>query len=99
MNNKFTRKNFEKGDLISLDNNVRSFRIYDCPVELINKCISYSKLYFDNQVWKVLEKGMNLIMNEEMDWRISVENRLATLEQRLELSEKGEEEIQTMGGE
>lgn len=37
------------------------FKVYDVPIELINKYIAYAKLYCDNQAWKVLEIGMKMI--------------------------------------
>jgi len=79
---------------ISLTNNRRTWKIYDCPVDLINKYISYAKLHFDNQVWKVMEKGMNLIMNEETEWKVTVEKRLQALEDAVF---KKKEDVVTFG--
>lgn len=50
----------EKKDIVD-------FKVY-IPVEkkdLINQYISYAKLYADNQIWKVMKKGFDLIQNEE----------------------------------
>lgn len=38
------------------------FKVYDMPSELVNQYISMAKLYYDNQVWKVLEQGMDLLL-------------------------------------
>jgi len=79
----FTRREFQDGDVITLENNRRNWRVYDCPTDLINKYISYAKLYEDNQVWKVLERGMRLLMKEEDDWKQSVERRIKSLEDKI----------------
>ncbi len=81
---------------IRLERDIRTFKVYDCPTKLINKYISYAKLHFDNQVWKVMEKGMNLIMNETSEWKVSVDTRLKALEDRV--FEEKEEQITTFGG-
>jgi len=88
-------------DLITLENNRKTFKVYDCPIELINKHISYAKLHFDNQVWKVMEKGMNLILEEQSEWRFKVEKRLELLENTVFKEKKEEEESEipkTFGG-
>ena len=68
------------------------------PVDLINKYVSYAKLYFNNEVWRVLEKGMKLIMQEETEWKIQVEKRLSALEAVVFKSKPEEEEVKTFGG-
>ena len=78
--------------------NRKSFKIYDMPVELVNQLISYAKLYHDNEVWQVIEKGMNLIMNESKEWKILVDTRLTALEDRVFNEKEKETEISTLGG-
>lgn len=90
-------KEAKKMGEIKLERSVRIFKVYDCPVELINKYISYAKLHFGNQVWKVMEKGMNLIMNEQSEWKVTVDTRLKALEDKV--FEEKEEQINTFGGE
>jgi hypothetical protein len=92
---KFTRREFHLGDSIQLEDNRRHWRVYNCPTNLISKYVSYAKLHFGNEVWKVLEKGMNLIMEEEGEWRISVEKRLKLIEDKLNKKENG---YSTFGG-
>ena len=89
----------KEGDLFILENNSRTFKVFDCPVELIGKYISYAKLHFDNHVWKVLEKGMQLIMDEETSWKVQTEKRLALLEDKVFKKNKDdeEEEVTTFG--
>lgn len=82
---------------VLLSRNRRAFRIYDMPVELINWYISYAKLHCDNQVWKVLKLGKDLIEKKELD----IQKKVAELEKRVELLEgmigKKEDE-RTFGG-
>jgi len=51
------KKELEEGDTERTD-----FKVYDMPSDLVNKYISMAKLYYDNQVWKVLEEGMDLLL-------------------------------------
>lgn len=88
----------KKLGIVTLENNRKTFKIYDCPTELINKYISYAKLYHDNQVWQVMERGMKLLMEEEKEWRIQVEKRLKLLEDSVFKEKDNEEEPLTFGG-
>ena len=97
MTSNFKRRKFSLDDRVELIDNRRNWRIYNCPVDLINQYISYAKLYFNNEVWRVLEKGMKLIMQEETEWKVQVEKRLSALEQSVFKKEK-EEEVLTFGG-
>ena len=83
---------------------VITFRIYDMPVELFKEYVAYAKLYFDNQMWKVLEKGMELIKLDEAKKKTEFENRLTKLEDRVASLEKDvfqtdprEREVKTLG--
>jgi len=95
----FKRRQFKEGDLVTLENNRRNWRIYNMPTELINWYISYAKLYCDNQVWKVLELGKELIEKK----KLKLEEKILELEKRIEILEemvgKKEEEVRTFGGE
>lgn len=81
---------------ITLENNVRLFKVYDCPVELINNLISYAKLYTNNQVWKVIAMGFELLMEQDDRWRIEIEKRISALEDKVFSEDKSDEPI-TMG--
>lgn len=72
---------------VSIDPNevdTSDFVVYNMPVPLIQKYISYAKLYYDNEVWKVLAKAMELLVEEQTTWRDSVEYRLGDLEMKVE---------------
>lgn len=84
--------------VITLEDNRRTFKIYDCPTELISKYISFAKLHFGNQVWKVMEKGMNLILEEEKEWRIQTEKRLTLLEDAVFKKQEEDKGPITFGG-
>jgi len=94
----FERKKPEEIGKISLERNVRTWKIYNMPVELINQYISYAKLYFNNEVWRVLEKGMKLIKEEETEWKVQVEKRLRALEEEVFGKKEGWKGIHTFGG-
>jgi len=64
---------------IRLENNIRNWRVYNMPLELINRYISYAKLRFNNEVWKVLEYGMSLIDEQETTAK-SLKDRVIQLE-------------------
>lgn len=91
-----------------------AFKVY-IPEEkkhIINKYISYAKLYENNQVWQVMEKAFRKLEDEEnlknrfieeLPERLtSIEQRMAIVENALESndSEKTTEdtEIKTFGG-
>lgn len=72
--------------------------------ELKNELISYAKLHCDNKVWRVLEQGMNLIMDSEEAMKIDHERRIKNLEKKLEqvlnsAPEEKKEKPKTLGGE
>ena len=64
------------------------FKVHDMPMELVHKYISLAKLHYDNQVWRVLEHGMKLLMGEEKSWKEEVEARLLAIENQLEEMKK-----------
>lgn len=59
------------------------FKVYDMPISLIQKYISMAKLRYDNQVWKVLEKGMKLMQEEETTWKDRVDEKLEEHKKRI----------------
>lgn len=64
------------------------FKIYDVPVELKNKYISLAKLDYDNQVWKVLERGMELINDERRTKVQRLQEQIAELNERIDTLER-----------
>jgi len=86
-------------------------KVYDMPVELKNKYISKAKLDYDNQLWKVLEEGMDKMIEERetkvprLEARVeNLEEQIAYLKVKLEeqkgqdLSEKDDGAPATFGG-
>ena len=65
-----------------------TFRVFDMPVELFQDYVAYAKLYFDNSMWKVLKKGMELIKSDEARTKSQYEERLIRLEDRVASLEK-----------
>jgi len=100
----FKRKDPKEIGKITLEDNRRTWKIYDCPVELIKQYIAYARIHFDNQVWKVLEKGMKLILEKDKEckeWRDDIERRVRELEKKIALltvKEEKEEVPATFGG-
>ena len=77
--------------------------VYNVPKELISKCISLAKLYYDNELWRVLEIGVERILTDKDKWKVEIDFRLAALEAKLaflmESNNKEEEkEKATFGG-
>jgi len=78
------------------------FRVY-VPTdkrELINKYISYAKLHFDNQVWKVMEAGMDHLIESEKLLKIYLMNKVDELEDRISKLEnnKNKKKVTTFAG-
>jgi hypothetical protein len=71
---------------------VITFRVFDMPVDLFKDYVAFAKLYHENKMWKVLEKGMELIKEEEKQIRAldaaQVGTRLTFLEDRMVAVEK-----------
>lgn len=62
----FVRRDLSSGNFeIALEDNRRNWRVFNVPTELISKYISYAKLHFGNEVWKVMELGMTLILDSD----------------------------------
>lgn len=91
------------------DNEKVNMKVYDVPVELKNKYISMAKLDHDNQMWKVLEKGMSMMEDERnnkvprLEERVErLEKQLVYLKSRVEESEASQQDeeagVQTFGG-
>lgn len=63
----FVRRDLSSANFeISLEDNRRNWRVFNIPTELISKYISYAKLHFNNDVWKVMELGMILILDADL---------------------------------
>lgn len=59
------------------------FKIYETPVELKNKYISLAKLEYDNEMWKVLEAGMDALL-EERDRKVpELETKVKQLQKQI----------------
>ena len=90
---------------------VRShFKVFDVPLELINKYIAYAKLHCDNQVWRVMELGMKSLQAKTFnldDLKVDLFERIENLEielraeiekvKKLNLVEE-KEKVKTFGG-
>lgn len=65
------------------------FRVYNCPVELKNELVSMAKLHYDNEMWKVIADGLELLKKEkdgEFEERYAeLEGRVSRLEEELKL--------------
>jgi hypothetical protein len=99
----FVRRDLSSGNFeIALEDNRRNWRVYNVPIELISKYISYAKLHFDNEVWKVMDLGMTLILEADTTAK-GLKERLETLESEVQAlkqiinKEKNNEPI-TFGG-
>ena len=83
-----TEKPFKRRDVssvdfkIELEDNRRNWRIFNMPVELISKYLSYAKLHYDNEVWKVMELGMELILERDRT-SFTLEDKVKNLENEL----------------
>jgi len=64
------------------------FRIFDMPVELVKEYVAFAKLYHENKVWKVLERGMELMKLEEKKLKTQIDTRVTALEERVMELEK-----------
>jgi ribosome assembly protein YihI (activator of Der GTPase) len=67
--------------------------VYNVPPELYSKCISLAKLYYNNQLWKVLEAGVERILTDKDKWKEEINERISALETKLAfLTESSQEE-------
>ena len=60
-----------------------TFRVFDMPVEDFKDWVAYAKLYFDNQMWKALHKGLELIKADEAKIKGELDTRITLLEERM----------------
>lgn len=58
-------------------------KIYDMPVELKNKYISMAKLDYDNQLWRVLEAGMERLEEERETKVPQLEDDVESLQKQI----------------
>lgn len=59
------------------------FKVYDVPIELKNKYISLAKLEYDNEMWKVLEAGMNALLEERERKVPELETKVGQLQKQI----------------
>ena len=101
--NKFVRKDLSSGSFeISLEDNRRNWRVYNVPVELISKYISYAKLHYNNEVWKVMEEGMKLLLERD-EISMDIVDRIKNLEGEITalksiITSEKSKEVSTFGG-
>ncbi len=100
----------EKAKKETIESEGTNLLVYNVPNELYTKCISLAKLYYDNELWRVLEAGVERILTDKDKWKEEINNhfkeheiRFATIEAKLaflmESSNKDEEkEATTFGG-
>ena len=54
--------------------NIRtSFKVYDMPQELMQEYIGWAKLYYGNQVWKVMEAGLKALKDKMINIDVVME--------------------------
>jgi hypothetical protein len=62
--------------------------VYNVPIELIQQYVSMAKLFYQNQMWKVLEEGMALLVSEksnvQSEWQAKVEAAISDITKRIE---------------
>ena len=63
-------------------------KLHDISLEIWNELLAYSKLYFDGKVSGVIEKGLELLKEDEARQKTEYENRLASVEDRMAKLEK-----------
>lgn len=75
------------------DHTTIDLKVYDVPVELKNKYISLAKLEYDNQLWKVLEAGMDKLIEERQDKVPELENEVSKLQKQIVILKQEIEEL------
>lgn len=65
------------------ENETVDLKVYDMPVELKNKYISMAKLDYDNELWKVLEAGMDRLMDERQTKMDGLEQDVESLQKQI----------------
>jgi len=63
-------------------------KLHDIDMETWNEYLAYAKLYFDGMVAKVMQKGLELIKLDEAKQKTEYDNRLTSVEDRLQKVEK-----------
>ncbi len=63
-------------------------KLHDISLELWNEYLAYAKLYYDGMVSKVMQRGLELIKLEESRQKTEYDNRLTSVEDRLQKLEK-----------
>jgi len=63
-------------------------KLHDIDLETWNEYLAYAKLYFDGMVSKVMQRGLELIKIDEERKKTEYDNRLTTVEDRLQKLEK-----------
>jgi len=58
-------------------------KVYDVPVELKNQYISMAKLDYDNELWKVLEAGMEKLQDERQNKIPEMEEKVMALQKQI----------------
>lgn len=69
------------------------FKVYDVPIELKNKYVSLAKLEYDNQMWKVLEAGMDRLVEERETQVPKLEKEVDSLQKQIVYLKKEIEEL------
>jgi len=92
----------------NLDKSRSTFKIFDVPNWLINEYIAYAKLYTNNQVWKVMDQGMQLLQNDmvsiqdlekaQLEFQQAVHDEIKALKEEIKRIKGGEKEIKTFKG-
>jgi hypothetical protein len=75
------------------DHTTIDLKVYDVPVELKNKYISLAKLEYDNQLWRVLDAGMDKLLEERQDKVPELENEVEKLQKQIIVLKQEIEEI------
>lgn len=97
-------KKLEKDDVTDHDSTTSysgekvDFKVYDMPVELKNKYISLAKLEHDNQMWKVLEEGFKLMMEERRTWKEDAEKEIESLKAEVQFLKTKVENLESRTG-
>lgn len=70
-------------------------KVYDIPVEVKNKYISMAKLDYDNELWRVLEAGMEKL-EDERDRKVpELEEKVDNLQKQIVFLKTKMEELES----
>lgn len=70
-------------------------KVYDVPIELKNKYMSMAKLDYDNKMWKVLEAGMENLIDERNNKVSELEDEVQSLQKQIVHLKTQVEQIQS----